>query len=415
MSLTFYIVAALLLSAYFNGTETVFTAFDRILAVGWMRARKFGARVTYFFSSHPERFLSTTLIGNTVAQVSLSFLVVVWAAETGLHRAWVVVLTPLVVLVVCEIVPKTIGFTAANAAVRFLSFPLLIFYYLALPVRMVIYPFVRIAARSKEEEQRIVSQEPYPILRELDQILVGARAEGTVSPEEGEILTRYLDAREMKARDIMTPRTEMIAVSADASPDQVRDVFRRHLYSILPVYEQDLDHIIGCLYARDLLREFASVREILRPIHAVPESKRLTDLLQEFKAGRQRIAVVVDEYGGTDGLITIKDVFEELVGTVAERWDPNEPVVKRIAPGKFLISGSAFLEDIERTTGWKPPEGDYNTFSGLLSDALGRIAEVGEEIEFDQVTVRIIRRTPRRVEGCLLKLRNTERRAETGA
>jgi putative hemolysin len=406
---------ALLLSAYFNGTETVFTVFDRILAVGWMRARKFGARATYFFSAHPERFLSTTLIGNTVAQVSLSFLVVVWAEQTGVHRAWVVIVTPLVVLVLCDILPKTIGYTAANAAVRVVSFPLLIFYYLALPVRVVIYPFVRFAARSKEEEQRIVSQEPYPILRELDQILVGARAEGTVSPEEGEILTRYLDAREMKARDIMTPRTEMIAVNADASSDQIRDVFRRHLHSILPVYEHDLDHIIGCLHARDLLREFASVREILHPIHAVPESKRLVDLLQEFKTGRQRIAIVIDEYGGTDGLITIKDVFEELVGAVAERWDPNEPVVKRLAPGKFLISGLAFLEDIERVSGWKPPEGDYNTLSGLLANRLGRIAEIGEEIEFDQVTIRVIRRTPRRVEGCLLKFESTPTGAETGA
>jgi putative hemolysin len=410
-----YIVVALLLSAYFNGTETVFTVFDRILAVGWVRARKFGGRATLFFSAHPQRFLSTTLIGNTVAQVSLSFLVVLWAEQTGVHRAWVVILTPLVVMVFCEILPKTIGYTAANAAVRAVSFPLLIFYYLALPVRMLIYPFVRIAARSKEEEERIVSQEPYPILRELDQILVGARAEGTVSPEEGEILTRYLDAREMKARDIMTPRTEMIAVNAEASPDQIRDVFRRHLHSILPVFEHDLDHIIGCLYARDLLREFASVREILHPIHAVPESKRLTDLLQEFKAGRTRIAIVIDEYGGTDGLITIKDVFEELVGAVAERWDPNEPVVKRLAPGKFLVSGAAFLEDIERVTGWNPPAGDYNTLSGLLADRLGRIAEIGEEIEFDQVTIRIIRRTPRRVEGCLLKLSNLPEDSESGA
>lgn len=403
MDLTLYILVAAVMSAYFNSAETIFTAFDRILTVGWIRARKVGARVTHFFSSRPERFLSTTLIGNSMAQVSLSFLVVLWAEQNGIHEAWVVILTPLMVLVFCEIVPKTVSYALANPVVRIVSFPLIVFYYLLLPVRVIIYPFVRIAARSKEEEEKIVSQEPYPILRELDQILVGAREEGTVSPEEGEILIRYLDARDMKARDIMTPRTEMIAVNADANPDQIRDYFRRHLHSIIPVFEGDLDHIIGCIYARDVLREFKSVRDILRPIHAVPESKRLPDMLQEFKAGRHRIAIVIDEYGGTDGLITIMDVIEELVGAVAERWDPDEPIIKRLAPGRFLISGAAFLEDIASATEWKPPEGDYNTLGGLLARHLGRIADIGEEIEFDQVTIRIIGRTPRRVEGCLLK------------
>ena len=407
MHLTALIILALILTMFFNGTETVFTAFDRILVTGWMRVRKFGSRATYFFTSEPERFLGTTLIGNTVAQVGYSFLLVLWAEQHDINRIWIVIFSPLVVLVFCEIFPKTVGYAIANPVIRFVSIPLFIFYCILLPVRMMIYPIIRLAARSKEEERSVVSQEPFPILRELDQILVGAREEGTVSPEEGEILTRYLDARELKARDIMTPRTEMIAIPHDASPDHVRDIFRRHLHNVLPVYERDLDHIIGCVRARDLLQDFDSINELLRPIHMVPESKRLVDLLADFKRGREQVAIVVDEYGGTDGLVTIKDIFEELVGGVAERWDPNEPVVKRTAPGKFLVSGAAFLEDIEHVTGWKPPYGDYNTLSGLLASRLGHIADIGEEIEFEQVTVRVIRRTPQRVEGCLLKVRNS--------
>ena len=406
MELIALIILAMLLTMFFNGTETVFTAFDRILVTGWMRARKFGAKVTDFFIARPDRFLGTTLIGNTIAQVGFSFLVVFWAERYDIHRAWIVIFSPLVILIFCEIFPKTVGFAIANPVVRFVSLPLFLFYCLLLPVRLIIYPIIRLAARSEEEQRSVVSQEPYPILRELDQILVGAREEGTVSPEEGEILTRYLDARELKARDIMTPRTEMIALPRDASPDHVRETFRRHLHNVLPVYDQDLDHIVGCVRARDLLPDFHSLNELLRPINMVPESKRLVDLLQDFKRGREQVAIVVDEYGGTDGLVTIKDVFEELVGGVAERWDPNEPVVKRVAPGKYLISGSAFLEDIHEATGWKPPEGDYNTLSGLLAARLGRIAEVGEEIEFEQVTIRIIQRTPRRVQGCLLKIRS---------
>ncbi len=411
----FYIFLALLLSAFFAGTETVYTAFDRILAVSWGRARKLGGRIVQFFSLHPHRFLSTTLIGNSIANVSYSFLLVMWADSHGIGHAWVIILGPLIALIFCEIIPKTVGYAAANGVVRHVSFPLLIFYYLFIPIRMLIYPFVRLASRSEEEQRQVMGNEPFPILKELDQILVGAREEGTVSPEEGEILTRYLDAREFKARDIMTPRTEMVSIPRDATPDQVRDIASRHLHTVFPVYEGDLDHIVGCIHARDLLKEFNSVSELLRPIHMVPESKRLVDLLKDFKKGREQLAIVVDEYGGTDGLVTIKDVFEELVGAVAERWDPNEPIIKRLAPGKFIVSGSAFLEDIAAATGWTPPEGDYNTLSGFLSAHLGRIAEIGEEIEFDQVTTRVIRRTPRRVEGCLLKVRTSTNNGETAA
>ena len=407
MDLPALIVIALLLTFFFNGTETVFTAFDRILVSGWLHSKRFGARIAHFFTSRPDRFLSTTLIGNSVAQVGFSFLIVIWASQRGIHEAWVAVFAPLVILIFCEILPKTVGYALANRTVRAVSFPLFVFYILLLPLRVIIYPLVRLAARSKEEERRVVAQEPIEILQELDQLLVGARDEGTVSPEEGEILIRYLDARELKVRDIMTPRTEMIAIPRDASPDQVREIFQRHLHTVLPVYKRDLDHIVGCIHSRDLLREFDSIAEVIRPISMVPETKRLVDLLQEFKKGRPQIAIVVDEYGGTDGLVTIKDVFEELVGTVAERWDPNEPVVKRLAPRKFLASGAAYLEDISATTGWTPPEGEFNTLSGMLSDHLGRIPEVGEEVEFDKVTIRIIQRSPQRVEGCLLKFRST--------
>jgi CBS domain containing-hemolysin-like protein len=145
----------------------------------------------------------------------------------------------------------------------------------------------------------------------------------------------------------------------------------------------------------------------MRPIQAVPESKQITELLEEFRVSHERIALVIDEYGGTDGLVTLKDIFHEIVGPVAERWDPDQPVIKRTAPGKFLVSGSAFLEDIERATGWTAPESEANTLSGLLAEEVGRIPEAGEEVIIHAVIFRVIRRNPKRVEGCLMKLQRT--------
>lgn len=389
---------------YFSAMETAYTSFDRILTIGWTRARKFGARTVDLLSSAPERFLGTTLIGNSVCNVGYSSLLVVLAESRDIHEIWLVTASPLVVLVFSEILPKMIGYSLANPIVRSCSHPLLWSYWLFWPLRMLLLPLMRLLSRQDLDRSEALSGESFTMRRELDQILVGAESEGAATPEEGEILTRYLDARDLKARQIMTPRTEMIAVTVNAPPDAVRDVFRKYQYNVLPVYEQDLDHVVGMVHVRDFLVPRNSVREVLRPIHAVPESKRVSDLLQEFKTERRQVALVIDEYGGTDGIVTLKDIFEELVGPVAERFDPDQPVIKRLKQGKFLASGSAFLEDIAEETGWFPPEGEYNTLSGLLSDRLGRIADVGEEIMFEGITVRVIRRNPRRVEGCLIKI-----------
>jgi putative hemolysin len=317
---------------------------------------------------------------------------------------WLLTVSPLVILVFAEILPKMIGYSLANPMVRYGSLPLMVSYALLFPLRLVLMPLMRLLARKDLPMEEVVSGESFSMRRELDQILVGAEGEGAATPEEGEILGRYLDARDLKARQIMTPRTEMVAVNIGMSPDEVRNVFRKCRHNILPVYERDLDHVIGFVHVRDFLLPRRSLREVLRPIHAVPESKRIAELLKEFKSERRQVALVIDEYGGTDGLVTIKDIFEEFVGPVAERFDPAEPVIKRLAPGKFLVSGSAFLEDIAAETAWAPPGGDYNTLSGLLSAYLGRIPDLGEDIVFDKVVVRVIRRSPRRVEGCLIKV-----------
>jgi putative hemolysin len=404
MSLVLILIVVFIAGIYFSSMETAFTSFDRILTISWIRAHKFGARTVQFLSAAPERFLGTTLLGNSVSNVAYSSLLVLLAQTAHIHEIWLITVSPIIVLVFSEILPKMIGYSLANRMVRCCSLPLLFCYWIFSPLRLLLLPLTRLLTRRELPIEEALSGETFSMRRELDQILVGAEEEGAATPEEGEILTRYLDARELKVRQIMTPRTQMIAVSAEMSSDEVREVFRKSHHNILPVYEHDLDHVVGYVHVRDFLMARHSVKEVLRPLHAVPESKPIADLLEEFKRERRQVALIIDEYGGTDGLVTIKDIFEELVGPVAERFDPHDPVIKRLAPGKFLVSGSAFLEDVAEQTGWQPPEGESNTISGLLSEHLGRIAEAGEDIVFDDVIVRVIRRNPRRVEGCLIKV-----------
>jgi putative hemolysin len=403
MSILALLILVFVLSVYFSAMETAYTAFDRILTLSWVRASKFGSRTAHFLSRHPERFLSTTLIGNNISNVAYSSILVVLAEAHGWSTLWLITVSPLFVLIFAELLPKSIGYALANLIVRYCSFPMLVAYYLFSPLRYLMMPLTRLLSRAAGEGELGGVAAP-EMRRELDQILVGAEAEGAATHEEGELIERFLDARDLKVRQIMTPRTHMVAVSSTMSPAEVREVFRTSRHNLLPVYQDDLDHVIGYVNARDFLRERESVLEVLRPLHAVPESKGIVDLLHDFKADRRQVALVVDEYGGTDGLVTIKDIFEELVGPVAEHFNPAEPVIKRVAPGRFLVSGLALLEEIEQATEWTPPAGEYNTLSGLLADRLGRIPNIGEDVDIDGVTVRVLQRTPRRIEGCLVKI-----------
>jgi putative hemolysin len=398
------LILVFLFGIYFSAMETVYTSFDRILVLGWLKSRRLGARAVEFLSSKPERFLGTTLLGNNLTNVAYSSLLVLLAENWHLSSVWLLTASPIIVLIFSEILPKMIGLGLANRIICPASLPLLGAYYLFTPFRLLMLPVTRILVRKSDPNEEAVSGETFSLRRELDQILVGAEEEGAANPGEGELLERYIDARELKARQIMTPRTQLKAVNIEASSESIRDIFRKSHYNVLPVYRNNLDHIVGYVKAQDFLADVRSIHEVLKPIHAVPESKRLVDLLQEFKHEQRQIALVIDEYGGTDGLVTLKDIFEELVGPVSERFNADRPVIRRISSRRYLASGMALLENIELTTGWEPPEKESLTLSGLLADHLGRIADVGEEVDFDGVIVRVLRKSPRRVEGCLIKL-----------
>ncbi len=404
MDLLTLIIAALLLSAYYSAMEIAFTTFDAIIIGSWKKAGRFGTKFADFLSSVPERYLFTVLVGNNLVMVAYSSLVVIWAETQGVDEAWIMIVSPLVVLLIGEVVPKTIGLAYANPLVRFLSLPLYLFYWLFLPFRAIVAPLEKLLKRGVPETDHTHA---YDILfrREIDTVLARASAEGTVTDKESEILDRYLHAREVRARDVMTPRLALIALPADATINDVVEAVQDSRHSVFPVFNGNLDNIIGFIHSRDLLEPHRTLEEILRPAHFVPESKLLIELLEQFKTQRLPAAMVVDEHGGVDGIVTLKDIFRELVGPLREVAEgAHAGAIKRLSQGTFLVSALADLSDIAEATGWRPPDGDYATLSGLLSEELGHIGKPGEELDLEGVVIRIVGATPRRVESCLLKI-----------
>jgi putative hemolysin len=394
------------LSIFFSGMEIAYTSFDRIVLEGWKRTGRVGVQAIEFLISRPDRFLMTTLIGTNLSNVAYATLIVIWSESVGLSPVWVLIGSPLLVLLLAEILPKLVGFAAANVCVRLGAYPLLISHRLFLPLRWLLRPIADTAMRLPSSRGDQNDREH--IRREIDHILSEAEAEGALNENEGELLDRYLKARDIRVREIMTPRTKMIALSDNSSVAEAVTIFAKHRLNILPVYHDDLDHIIGCLRAQDLFQPRASIAELIHPISAIPETKRIVNLLEQFKIDDLRVAIVVDEHGGTDGIISLRDIISALVGPVTELWDSERHKIKRIAPGKYLVTGSVSRDELEAKTGWRFPDGEFTTLSGWLTFELEHIPVSGEQIESNGVTVRALAASPMQVEACLISLPKTQ-------
>ena len=403
MDLLIWIILFFVLSMFYSGMEIAFTSFDRIVLEGWKKSGRVGIRALQFLTMKSDRFLMTTLIGNNLANVAYATIIVIWAEEIGLSSVSVMIASPLSILIFAEIIPKMLAHSSANLLVRVGAYPLFVSHVLFSPIRWILRPLVYFAGRvpptAKSHSDRAAN-----LRSEIDQILSEAEAEGALNENEGELLLRYLNARDIRVREVMTPRTRMDAIEQGAAIEEVVALFTSSRRSVLPVYVGDLDHIIGCIRGHDLLRLRTSVAEILRPISSVPESKRIIDMLEQLKSDELRAAIVVDEHGGTDGIVSLKDIISALVGPVGEAWDAERHTIKRIAPGKFLVTGSVNRDELEARVGWTFPEDDFSTLSGWMIEKLGGIPATREQVEIDGVIIRCLASSSTQIKVCLISL-----------
>nr|BCX01644.1 MAG: hypothetical protein KatS3mg041_1690 [Bacteroidota bacterium] len=261
---------------------------------------------------------------------------------------------------------------------------------------------------------RVLAYLVYPLTRALGQEAgQGGDRQGVQpgAPEERQSevfpervwLERALQLTEQRVKDLMIPRTEIEAVEENSSLREVIDRFRKTGYWRLPVYQGTIDTVIGLVQVQDLFRRPTHLREILRPVLFVPESKTATNMLLEFRRTGQVMAIVLDEYGGTAGLITLDDLLEELLEDIERYEEEDELVMRRLNPHTFILSGRASIEEINDRFGLGLPEGDYETLAGYIMDRLGLIPAVNEEFVLDgRFRVIITRATPSRID--LVKL-----------
>ncbi len=221
--------------------------------------------------------------------------------------------------------------------------------------------------------------------------------------DEGRLLRSVVGFGDTLVREVMTPRPDIVAIQADATIHDLRRLVQEQEYSRLPVYTDNLDNIVGLIVVKDLIQmtvvpdDTRSVREMMRPAAFVPETKRVVDLLREFQQGRFQLALVVDEYGGTAGLVTVEDVIEELVGEIRDEYDSEADPVVREADDTFLFSGKVAIGEMAERLGVEIEDGDFETVGGFVLARLGRVPGVGERFEINGLDVSILEAERRRI------------------
>jgi len=238
---------------------------------------------------------------------------------------------------------------------------------------------------------------------ELLTVVLEESDDGVIEAEEREMIDGVLQLEDRTARDIMVPRVDMIAVERSAPPLAIVNAFTRAGHSRVPVYEETIDNLIGVLYAKDLLpfvigsTEQLPLADLLRPAYVVPESKRLDDLLKEMQRTKVHIAIVVDEYGGTAGLLTIEDILEEIVGEIQDEYDREEALFERIGETELVADGRLLIEDVEEALGVEISDDDFESIGGFVHKHLGRIPVQGDRFVAKGVRVEVLAVEGRRV------------------
>ena len=395
------IILFLLLSAYFSGSETVFLSVNRIRLEGFIRRGRMGARDAHWFLKKPSRFILTTLVGTNLANIAFTSILTVYLLNRGVPPAWISAISAIIILVTGEIIPKALGRDLADPASLWVA-PVLRFF------RILFYPVVLISdwvssliltlfgvGRSDVRE--------FFTRKDLEILIRKGVETGAIKSHHESLITRIMQFRSLRGRDVMTPRTEIVALDQDASIDDLKKTAFSSGYSKIPIYLGDIDNIIGVAYIRDLIDKPASLNEIIRSIPFFPTQKKAWQIFRDLKTERQQIAIILDEWGGTAGLVTLEDLIEELTGEIEDEYDPARLSIQKLGDNRWLISGRMEVDEINDHLDTAIPEGDYETLSGYLIASLGRIPSKGEIIEIGDYRFEIAKATRTRIRVVVLE------------
>lgn len=415
------IVILLILSAFFSSCETAFSSANQLrLRTLSEEGSKKADRALRILEKYPK-FLSTILIGNNLVNISASALVTTLALSTGYPWAVSVatgVLT-FIVLLFGEIIPKTWANLYAENIVLFYAPAVQVLMILLTPFIIVTEAiatvFLKIFGIDPKKKKTVITE------NELRTIVEASHEEGVIEEKEREMINNVVDFGDACARDIMIPRIDLVMVPDTATYDEVRKVFKKNLYTRIPVYRDSNDNVVGILNIKEFLlldeQDKANFKpeDLMREPYYTYEYKKTSELMMELRAATNSAAIVLNEYGAAEGMVTMEDLLEEIVGEIRDEFDEEEDhLIQKKAENVYLLPGNMKLDDINNSLGCDLQSEDYDSIGGLMIELLDdRLPDRGEMVELpDGNTLTAKRIGGNRVTEVILKLKKKEEEGE---
>ncbi len=375
-------------SAFFSASETALTSLSRIRLRNMVEQNVKNADVIAKLVEDPNRLLSSILVGNNLVNNGASALatalaIQIFRGDIGGAGIATVVIT-VVILIFGEITPKTVAAQKAEQIAllvcRAVSLVITVFKPVVAVLNVVTGALTRLFGCVPGEKVPLITA------AELKTIVNVSHEEGVLESEERTMINNVFDFGDSKAKDVMTPRTDIVAVPLDVTYGEYVRLVQEEGFSRMPVYGEDLDDIVGILYVKDIFfldEESFSAEKFMRDPFFTYESKPLDELLAELKNSRLAVAIVLDEYGGTSGMITTEDIVEEIVGEIEDEYDDEEEEIEVIKENEFVVDGSTRLEDFNEMVGTALESTEVDTIAGYILQLLGNFPKTGQEIETD--------------------------------
>lgn len=408
--LAMWIVLAVLLvlSAFSSATETALTSVNRVKIRHLAEEKVPSALRLEKLLKQPSRFLATILLLNNLVNIGAASLATVLTARYFEHYVVAIstgVMT-FIILVYGEITPKSFAAQNAEKIALWAARPVSILQSLLYPI---VHAFIFIANLFiRLLGGKTMKEGPFLTEEEIKTIVSVGEEEGVIEEEEKRMIHSIFEFGDTIVREVMVPRIDMVCVESSDSVEKALQLITKEGYSRLPVFEENIDNVVGILYARDLLVRFSKgkagkpLKELVRPAYFIPETKKVNDLMRELQEGRQHMAIVVDEYGQTAGLVTMEDLLEEIVGEIYDEYDLEETLIEAIGKDRMRIDARVALDKVEEELGLKLPESEADTIGGFVYSLIGRIPAEGEKVVHDNLTFTVEKVEGRRISKILI-------------
>lgn len=387
------------------------------------------AKIAKHITQHLDGYLAATQLGITLASLGLGWvgeevmehllrnMLISFGASAETVTSFSGTAAPVIAfsfitimhIVFGELAPKSFAIQRPVNTTLAISAPLHIFYLIFRPFIWLLNGFANFILKIFGIHPA-GGHEAHHSSEELQYLLDQGKESGALDTSEHELIKNVFDFNERVVKNIMVPRTKISAIDLETPPAEILDYVIKEGYSRIPVFEDTIDKIVGIIHAKDILPLLANkqdlvLKELIRKPYFIPETKKINDLMSEFQQKRIQIAIVLDEFGGTAGMVTLEDIVEELVGEIQDEYDEEKPIVEQVSEMEFIINAAASIYDVNEFLPHDLPEdGDYDTMAGLAGHIFGKIPEVGEHTEFQGYTFTVLKKTDQNIESLKLEL-----------